>query len=184
MLLAGLFALLLYPAGQEMMIPEGTILPVVLNETLNTARVQENDPVLFSLAEDIRAAGRRGPILIPRGSDVVGRIVRSQRAGHFIGRSQMDIHVQEIITPTGEVYDGLSAKIVDVARKKGEKGEVKADGGIQGPGSCAATRSCPTTRAAGGGSDICERSRDPGSTSGALSGRHSSRPFPRIRPSV
>src|SRR3989449_10563889 len=133
MLLAGLFALLLYPAGQEMMIPEGTILPVVLNETLNTARVQENDPVLFSLAEDIRAAGRRGPILIPRGSDVVGRIVRSQRAGHFIGRSQMDIHVQEIITPTGEVYDGLSAKIVDVARKKGEKGEVKADGGIQGP---------------------------------------------------
>jgi len=133
MLFAGLFALLLYPGGQEMMIPEGTILPVVLNETLNTAKVQENDPVLFSLAEDIRAAGRRGPILIPRGSDVVGRIVRSQRAGHFIGRSQMDIHVQEIITPTGEVYDGLSAKIVDVARKKGEKGEVKADGGIQGP---------------------------------------------------
>src|SRR2546425_11917730 len=133
MLFAGLFALLLYPGGKEMMIPEGTILPVVLNETLNTARVQENDPVLFSLAEDIRAAGRRGPILIPRGSDVVGRIVRSQRAGHFIGRSQMDIHVQEIITPTGEVYDGLSAKIVDVARKKGEKGEVKADGGIQGP---------------------------------------------------
>ncbi len=133
MLFAGLFALLLYPGGQEMMIPEGTILPVVLNETLNTARVQENDPVLFSLAEDIRAAGRRGAILIPRGSDVVGRIVRSQRAGHFIGRSQMDVHVQEIITPTGEVYDGLSAKIVDVARKKGEKGEVKADGGIQGP---------------------------------------------------
>ncbi|HYR90146.1 MAG TPA: DUF3300 domain-containing protein [Terriglobia bacterium] len=133
MLFLGLFALLLSPGPQEMMIPEGTILPVVLNETLNTARVQENDPVLFTLAEDIRAAGRRGPILIPRGSNVVGRVVRSQRAGHFIGRSQMDIHLQEIITPTGEVYDGVSAKIVDVARKKGEKGEVKADGGIQGP---------------------------------------------------
>jgi len=134
MLLAGLFAVLLAADVPEMVIPEGTILPVVLNETLNTAKVQENDPVLLSLAEDVRAgAGHRGPVLIPRGSSVVGRVVRSQRAGHFIGRSQLDVRVQEVITPYGEVYDGLSAKIIDVGKKKGEKGEVKADGGIQGP---------------------------------------------------
>src|SRR5438067_7558224 len=118
MLFAGLLAVLLAGNIPEMMIPEGTILPVVLNETLNTAKTQENDPILFSLADDIRAAGHRGPVLIPRGSSVVGRIVKSQRAGHFIGRSEMDIAVQEIITPSGEVYDGVSAKIVDVAKKK------------------------------------------------------------------
>ena len=133
MLIAGLFAVLMAGNAQEMIIPEGTILPVVLNETLNTKKVQDNDPILLYLADDIRAAGHRGPVLIPRGSNVVGRIVRSQRAGHFIGRAQMDIQVQEIVTPTGESYDGVSAKIVDVAKKKGEKGEVKADGGIQGP---------------------------------------------------
>src|SRR5262249_19866129 len=133
MLFAGLFAVLLSANVSEIMIPEGTILPVVLNETLNTAKIQENDPVLFTLADDIRAAGHRGPVLIPRGSNVVGRIVTSQRAGHFFGRSQMDIRLQEIVTPTGDVYDGVSAKIVDVAKKKGQKGEVKADGGIQGP---------------------------------------------------
>ena len=133
MLFAGLFAVLLSANVPEMIIPEGTILPVVLNETLNTARIQDNDPILFSLADDIRTAGHRGPVLIPRGSNVVGRVVMSQRAGHFFGRSEMDIRVQEIITPTGEVYDGVSAKIVDVAKKKGQKGEVKADGGIQGP---------------------------------------------------
>src|SRR5689334_9814248 len=128
MLLAGLFAVLLAADVPEMVIPEGTILPVVLNETLNTAKVQENDPVLLSLAEDIRAgAGHRGPVLIPRGSSVVGRIVRSQRAGHFIGRSHLDIRVQEIVTPAGEVYDGVSAKIVDAGKKKGEKAEVTAD---------------------------------------------------------
>src|SRR5262249_19499456 len=121
MLLAGLFVVMLSANTQEMMIPEGTILPVVLNETLNTARIQENDPILFSLADDIRSAGHRGPILIPRGSNVVGRVVMSERAGHFIGRSHMDIRVQEIITPTGEVYDGVSAKIVDVAKMKGQK---------------------------------------------------------------
>lgn len=135
MLLTGLIAVML-AAGSvpELMIPEGTILPVVLNETLNTAKVQENDPILLSLADDVRAAGHRGPVLIPRGSDVVGRIVRSHRAGHFIGHSELNIAVQEIVTPTGEVYDGVSAKFVDVAKKKGEKGEVKADGSFRGPG--------------------------------------------------
>src|SRR5262249_37713889 len=118
---------------QELMIPEGTILPVVLNETLNTAKVQENDPILLTLADDVRAAGHRGPVLIPRGSNVVGRIVKSDRAGHFIGRAAMDIRVQEIVTPTGVVYDGLSAKIIDIGKKKGQKGEVKADGTVQGP---------------------------------------------------
>src|SRR5262245_28060387 len=134
MLFAGLVALVMAAANPpEMMIPEGTILPVVLNETLNTAKLQENDPVLFTLAEDIRAAGRRGPVLIPRGSSVVGRIVMTDRAGHFFGRSNMEIRLQEIITPTGEVYDGVSTKIVDVSRKKDQKGEVKADGTLQGP---------------------------------------------------
>src|SRR5262244_980852 len=133
MLVAGLFAVLLAGPAAEMMIPEGTILPVVLNETLNTSRLQDNDPILFSRAEDIRTAGRRGPVLLPHGSSVVGRIVMSERAGHFFGRSHLDIRVQEIITPTGEVYDGVSSKIIDVAKKKGLKAEVKADGGIQGP---------------------------------------------------
>src|SRR5215510_4705362 len=128
MLFAGLVALVLTANPSEMMIPEGTILPVVLNETLNTAKLEENDPVLFSLAEDIRAAGRRGPVLIPRGSSVVGRVVMTDRAGHFFGRSNMEIRLQEIITPTGEVYDGVTTKIVDISQKKGKKGEVKGDG--------------------------------------------------------
>lgn len=133
MLLAGLFAVMLAGNVPELMIPEGTILPVVLNETLNTSKVQDNDPVLLSLADDVRTSGHRGPILIPRGSNVVGRIVKAQRAGHFVGRSELNIAVQEIVTPNGEVYDGVSAKIIDVGKKKGEKGEVKPDGGIQGP---------------------------------------------------
>src|SRR5437870_5110262 len=133
MLSATLFALLLAGGTQELMIPEGTIIPVVLNETLNTAKIQDNEPVLFSLADDLRASAHRGPILIPRGSSVVGRVVKSDRAGHFIGRSELDIRLQEIVTPAGVVYDGLSAKIVDLGKAKGEKGEVRADGVIKGP---------------------------------------------------
>lgn len=133
MLIAGLFAVMLAGSVPELMIPEGTILPVVLNETVNTAKVQDNDPLILSLADDVRTSGHRGPVLIPRGSNVVGRIVKSQRAGHFVGRSELNIAVQEIVTPSGDVYDGVSAKVVDIGKKKGEKGEVKPDGGIQGP---------------------------------------------------
>ena len=133
MISAALFAIFLSAAPQEMVIPEGTILPVVLNETINTAKIQDDEPVLLSLAEDVRASGRRGPILIPRGSNVVGRVVKADRAGHLFGRSSIDLRVLEIITPSGESYDGLTTKIIDVAKKKGEKGEVKRDGIIQGP---------------------------------------------------
>jgi hypothetical protein len=133
MLSAALFAMLLPAGAQEMIIPEGTILPVTLNETLTTARIEENDPILMTLADDIRSGRQRGEILIPRGSNVVGRIVRAERPGHFVGRSQLDLRIQEIITPTGEVYDGLSTKIVDVGKAKGQKGKVKVNGGIHGP---------------------------------------------------
>src|SRR5437870_9451997 len=75
------FSTLLMAEPQGMMGREGIILPVVLNETISTARLQDNDPILFSLADDVRAAGHRGPILIPRGSNVVARVVKSQRAG-------------------------------------------------------------------------------------------------------
>jgi len=132
MLFAGLFAVML-AANTEVMIPEGTILPVILNETLNTAKVQENDPILFSLADDIRTAGHRGPVVLPRGSSVVGRVVLTDRAGHFFGRSHMDIRLQTIVTPNGNIYDGVSTKIVDIAKKKGEKAEVRVDGQLQGP---------------------------------------------------
>src|ERR1700691_4065398 len=133
MLSTVLFAMLLSGSSQEMMIPEGTVLPIILNETISTSKLQDNDPILFTLADDVRSGGHRGPILIPRGSNVVGRAVKSERAGHFIGRSDINIRIQEIITPSGEVYDGLSTKVVDIGKTKGEKGEVKTNGEIQGP---------------------------------------------------
>src|SRR5437773_9820773 len=106
MLIAGFTAILL-AAAPEMMIPPGTILAVILNETLNTAKVQDNDPELLSLADDVRAGGHRGPVLIPRGSGGVGRALRLQRGGHFIGRSQLDVGTDEIITPARVVSDAV-----------------------------------------------------------------------------
>jgi len=127
-----LIALVLAGAPQETMIPEGTVLRVVLNEKLSTKTLQENDPVLFTLADDVRAGGRRGPVLIPRGSSVVARVTKLDRAGHLIGRSNIDLRVEEIVTGD-QVFDGLSTKIVDIGKIKGGKGEVKADGEIDGP---------------------------------------------------
>jgi hypothetical protein len=80
-----LLALMLFAEPQETMIPEGTVLPVIVNERISTKTLQENDPVLFTLADDIRAGGKRGPVLIPRGSSVVGRITKIDRAGYLYG---------------------------------------------------------------------------------------------------
>ena len=133
MLSAALFTILLSAPAQDMVIPEGTILPIILNETVTTARLEENEPILFTLAEDVRSGRHTGVVLIPRGSNVVGRVVTTQRAGHFIGRSRVDIQIQSIITPTGEIYDGLSTKVIDIQKRKGKKGSVAANASIQGP---------------------------------------------------
>jgi len=131
-----LFALMLLAPPQEpkeTMIPAGTVMPVVVNERLSTKTLQENDPVLFTLADDIRAGGKRGVVLIPRGSSVVGRVVKNDRAGYLFGRSNIDIRIEEIVT-ADRVYDGLSTKIVEVGKIKNKKGEAKPDGEINGPG--------------------------------------------------
>src|SRR5437667_12505841 len=107
MLIASFTAILLAAAAPEMMIPPGTILPVILNETLNTAKVQDNDPVLFSLADDVRAGGHRGPVLIPRRSNVVGRVLRYPPAGHITGPSQIDNRIEHSIDPSGGSYAGV-----------------------------------------------------------------------------
>jgi len=134
-MVSALMFLMMLTAGNipEMMVPEGTVLPVVLNEKISTKTVQENDPILFSLADDIRVGGHRGAVLIPRGSNVVGRVIRTDRAGHFIGRATIDIRMEKIVTPNGDVYDGLSTKVVDLSNNKGRKGQVKSDGEIEGP---------------------------------------------------
>ena len=133
MLAAALFTMFLSAAAQEMIIPEGTILPLILNETVTTARLEENEPILFALADDVRSGRRTGAILLPRGSHVVGRVMKSGRAGHFFGRSRLDVRIQQIITPTGALYDGLSTKVVDIGKMKGQKGRVKANAEINGP---------------------------------------------------
>jgi hypothetical protein len=133
MILSLLMAMMMTASAPEMMVPEGTVIPVVLNEKVSTTNVQENDPILFSLADDIRSGGHRGIVLIPRGSSVVGRVVRTDRAGHFFGRSMMDIRMEKIVTPSGDVYDGLTTKVVDVNKTKGKQGEIRSDGEIQGP---------------------------------------------------
>ena len=128
-----LLALMLFAEPQETMIPEGTVLPVIVNERISTKTLQENDPVLFTLADDIRAGGKRGPVLIPRGSSVVGRITKIDRAGYLYGRSAIDIRIQEIVT-ADRVYDGLSTKVVEIGKIKNEKGEIRPGGEINGPG--------------------------------------------------
>ena len=45
----------------------------------------------------------------------------------------MDIRMEKIVTPTGEVYDGITTKVVDINKQKGKKAEARSDGEIQGP---------------------------------------------------
>src|SRR5437667_377861 len=131
MLFAGLFAVLLAANTSEMMIPEGTILSVVLNETLNTARIQDNDPVLFTLADDtLSALGN---------AEARTRYLAARGKPALCEADDSDLH-----------RIASQGCCISAASRSGS-----------GPACRPACYSGSTTGAASAGSDIRERSRDP-----------------------
>lgn len=85
------------PANQ-ILIPSGTKVPVVLQHAITTKSAREGDPVYAQTSFPVVADGK---VLIPAGTYVQGRISRIQRAGRVKGRAEMLLHFTTLIYPNG-----------------------------------------------------------------------------------
>ena len=81
------------PVVKQVTLPEGTVVPVRVTETLDSKTAQPNDAFHGSLASDI---GTQGVVAIPRGSPVTGRIVNVQEAAHFKGNALISIELTQL----------------------------------------------------------------------------------------
>ena len=81
------------PVVKEVTLPEGTVIPVRITETLDSKTAQANDVFHASLAGDL---GTQGVIAIPRGAPVMGRIVDAREAAHFKGASLLSLELTEL----------------------------------------------------------------------------------------
>jgi type IV secretion system protein VirB10 len=85
------------PANQ-LMLPAGTQLPLVLHNSLSTRSAKAGDPVyletLFPITQDSK-------IIIPAGSYVHGQVVEAKRPGKVKGRGEILIRLDTLILPNG-----------------------------------------------------------------------------------
>jgi hypothetical protein len=82
----------------QLIIPSGTKVPVVLQHAISSKNAREGDPIYAHTSFPVVADDH---ILIPAGTYVQGKIVQVQRAGRVKGRAEMLMHFTTLIFPNG-----------------------------------------------------------------------------------
>lgn len=99
--------------GNVVYIPEGEYFTVVLQSTINSASISNNDIIAASLDEDWFYNGK---LIAPRGSVVYGKALDTNKASLFYGNGEMSIMFDTILLPNGEQLR-LSSNVVTVKVK-------------------------------------------------------------------
>ena len=79
-------------------IPAGSKVPLALKQAISTKTAREGDPVYAETAFPFIVNER---VMIPAGTYVQGKIMRTQRGGHVKGRAELLIHFTSLIYPSG-----------------------------------------------------------------------------------
>jgi type IV secretion system protein VirB10 len=113
------------PANQ-IMLPAGTQLPLVLHNSLTTRTAKPGHPVyletLFPITQDSK-------IIIPAGSYVHGQVVEAKRPGKVKGRGEILIRLDTLILPNGYT---VSFNAIPTGAGTGGNEETDSEGKIKG----------------------------------------------------
>jgi hypothetical protein len=86
----------------EIVVPEGTVLSVLLSSFLNTRSTQVGDHFYAEVAYPIWQQQR---LIIPRGSTVRGLVTEVVRPGKLKGKGRLAVRVEDILLPNGVKRD-------------------------------------------------------------------------------
>ena len=117
------------PKIEQVVVPTGTHLPLLLRNGVNTRTAKPGDSVYFETAYPISVNNR---IAIPLGTFVRGQILEAKRPGRIKGRGEFRIALDQMTYPNGYTID-LRATPSSVDRD-GQEG-VDSEGKIKGPSS-------------------------------------------------
>jgi hypothetical protein len=129
---------------EQLIVPVGTRLPLLLRNGLNTRTAKQGDSVYFETAYPIAVNNR---IAIPMGSFVRGEILEAKRPGRIKGRGEFRIALEQMTFPNGYTIE-LKATPSSVDRN-GQEG-VDSEGKIKGPSSAGRDTATVLVATAGG----------------------------------
>jgi hypothetical protein len=99
------------PVAKTVILPEGTVVPVRMTDSLDSAKAQPNESFRGTLAGDLIADGM---IALPQGTTVIGRIVDAKDAAHFKGSALLSIELTAV-----DVHGRSIPLVTDTYTKEG-----------------------------------------------------------------
>ena len=117
------------PEPPPRIVQAGTVLPIVLKQTVTTETANPEDRVVAELAEPIV---EHGDVLLPAGSEVLGHVVTAVRSGRVKGRAHLVVSFNQIRTE-GRTFD-IEATGFDVTAKSSKGKDAKVAGGAAAAG--------------------------------------------------
>ncbi len=113
------------PVAKTVTLPSGTVIPIRMTDTLDSATTQSNTVFRGSLAGDLIVDGM---VVAKSGASVVGRVITAKDATHFSGSSELSIELTRIDTvdhPVDVVTDAFTKQ----GNGRGKNTAVKTGGG-------------------------------------------------------
>jgi hypothetical protein len=117
------------PAPEPRVLTAGTVLPLVLESTVASNTSQVGDRVMATLAEDVSEDGR---VLLPAGTEVLGRVTVAKQSGRVKGRARLVMEFDEV-RDGGSSYR-IEASPVDVTADSSKDKDAKIAGGAAAAG--------------------------------------------------
>jgi hypothetical protein len=114
--------------NKPVVLPEGTVLTVRLNETLSSKRNRAGDTFSGVVAEPVEADGK---VVIPRDSVASGTVTDAVPLGRFKGAAVLRV-ILDSVTINGAKYDLQTTSVSRSLRGKGKRSVEMIGGGAGG----------------------------------------------------
>lgn len=113
------------PQFKTVTLPAGTVIPVRVTETLDSATAQANQAFHGALASDL---GTQGVIALPRGAAVTGRIIEVREAAHFKGQALLSLELTDL-NARGKQMSLVTDTYSKEGAARGKNTAIKSGGG-------------------------------------------------------
>ena len=93
--------------SDEIVLPEGAALNVVTAQEINSKDAKPNDPVSFTVAEDLALNGQ---VIVRKGTAAVGSVINAEKGGYLGKSGKLGVQVESTQTVDGQPLKLRAAK--------------------------------------------------------------------------
>lgn len=113
------------PVTKTVTVASGTTIPIRMTDSLETGKVEANDVFHATLAADLIADG---VVAVPRGANVLGRVVEAKDATHYAGSSALTLELTQI-KAHGQTFHLVTDPYAQQGKGRGANTAKKVGGG-------------------------------------------------------